>query len=325
VARSNNSYAVLLGLTTLAFLAREGTSAEIKGAAGKDGRVVVLITGEIAPGDADTFTTVVKQANDAGRLVANVRLNSDGGNLLEVAEAIRFGKISTNVGKAATCASACFLVFAAGNTKFASYGAQIGVHGASDQSGKETVQSGAATVSMARVAKDLGVPAAIIGRMVVTPPSEMVWLSPTDLQSMGTTMVGRPSQLPNVQDGPIAKQTQPGEPLQLQQTTKASTPPSWETLTNRAFELSRQQNGGVPKTLRSCQPEERICTTGVMFKMEGTDTIVLSRHNLDGKLIQREFCTYNNFGDIRSCFDWDTNATHRDMKDAKGVWSKVAD
>jgi len=74
---------------------------------------------------------------------------------VKLADAIRFGKVSTNVGKKAVCASACFLVFAAGSTKFASYGAQIGVHGASDIGGNETVQSNAATVSMAKVAKEL--------------------------------------------------------------------------------------------------------------------------------------------------------------------------
>jgi hypothetical protein len=60
--------------------------------------------------------------------------------------------------------------------------------------GRETVSSNAATVSMAKVAKELGVPPAIIGRMVVTPPNEMVWLSPQELQSMGVTMVGKPAQ-----------------------------------------------------------------------------------------------------------------------------------
>src|SRR6202023_964804 len=98
--------------------------------------------------------------------------------------------------------SACFLIFAAGEAKFANYTAEIGVHGASDQTGAETIQSGAATLSMARLAKDLGVPPAIIGRMVVTPPAEMVWLSPADLQSMGTTMIGKPPQLHDTQGGP---------------------------------------------------------------------------------------------------------------------------
>ncbi len=278
---------LLLGLLATP-ISSKASAATLKSSATKEGRVVILISGDLTDGDTDAFKTAIKAANDSGKLV--------------------------------------FLIFAAGETKFANYTAQIGVHGASDEHGAETVQSGAATVSMARMAKELGVPSAIIGRMVVTPPSEMVWLSPVDLQSMGTTMIGKPSQLPAVQNGPVATQTQPGQPIQLQQTTKASAPPSWDTLTNNAFELSRQQNGGTPKTLRSCQPEERMCSTGIMFKMDGgADAIVLSRQNLDGKIIEREMCTFNNFGDIRSCLDWDTKATHRDMKDAKGVWTKVAD
>jgi hypothetical protein len=233
--------------------------------------------------------------------------------------------MSTNVGKNATCASACFLVFAAGDTKSVSYSARIGVHGASDEDGNETIQANAATVSMAKVAKDLGVPAAIIGRMVFTPPTEMVWLSPVELQSMGTTMVGKPEQVQSVQNPSIAKQTPPGAPLSLHNDIQASRPQTWETLTNQAFELSRRQNGGRPRTLRSCQPSHGVCTTGVLFKMEGKDAIVLARQNIDGKIFEREMCTYNDFGDMRSCVDWDTKATHRDMRDAKGEWTKVSD
>jgi hypothetical protein len=313
----------------LALPTSNALSAEIKSLAGKDGRVVILITGEITPGDADNFKSAIKQANDAGKFVPNVRLNSDGGNLLEgvkLADAVRFGKISTNVGKNATCASACFLVFAAGTTKYASYGAQIGVHGASDETGSETVQSGAATVSMARIAKDLGVPDAIIGRMVVTPPSDMVWLTPQDLQSTGTTMVGKPTQLaPTAENKPFPEQTAPGNPVQLQPSAKAESPMSWGSMVENAVSLSAKQNGGTPRTLRSCQPEEQMCATGVMFKMDDRDAVVLSRQDINGKIVQREICTFNSFGDIRSCMDWDTRATHRDMKDSKGVWSKVSD
>ena len=96
-------------------------------------------------------------------------------------------------------------------------------------------------------------------------------------------------------------------------------------MTDNALELSRRQNGGTAKTLRSCQPRERICNTGVLFKMNGKDVAVLSRQNIDGKIIQREICTYNDFDDVRSCVNWETNETHRDMKDSQGVWAKIAD
>jgi hypothetical protein len=318
---------VSLGVTIVSWSVCQASAADLKPAALKDGRIVISISGEIAAGDSDGLKAAIKVANDAGKFVSSIRLNSPGGNLLEgakLADAVRFAKMATNVGQGANCASACFLVFAAGETKFANYTARIGVHGASDENGAETVQSSAATVSMAKMAKDLGVPPAIVGRMVVTPPSEMVWLSPADLQSMGTTMVGKPSQVPIASAGPGAPQTQPGEPMQLQQATKASAPQSWKDFTNSAFELSRQQNGGTPKLLRSCQPEERTCATGVMFKFDGKDAVALTRENLDGKIIERELCTFNDFGDVRTCMDWDTKETHRDMKDTKGIWTKVS-
>jgi hypothetical protein len=153
--------AVLVGITLAASISCHGSAADLKPSTTKDGRVVVSISGELTEGDTDRLKAAIKVANDAGKLVTSVRLNSDGGNLLEgvkLAEAVKFAKMATNVGQGATCASACFLVFAAGETKFANYTAQIGVHGASDETGQETAQSSAATVSMARVAKELGFP-----------------------------------------------------------------------------------------------------------------------------------------------------------------------
>ena len=87
------------------------------------------------------------------------------------------------------------MIFAAGHEKWADFNADIGVHGASE-AGKETPGANAATVQMARFVKELGVPPAIIGRMVVTPPDDMVWLSPNDLRSMGVVMQGVPRQTP---------------------------------------------------------------------------------------------------------------------------------
>ncbi|MDB5616205.1 hypothetical protein [Tardiphaga sp.] len=310
--------------------ATNAVAAEVKSSALKDGRIVVSIFGEIAAGDTEAFNAAVKVANDSGKLVTSIRLNSIGGNLVEgvrLAEAVRFGKIITNVGQNATCASACFLVFAAGEAKYANYTARIGVHGASDKSGEETVQSGAATVSMARVAKELGVPPAIIGRMVVTPPSEMVWLSPTDLQSMGTTMVGKPAQLAasSATAGP-ASQLQPGAPMQLPSAAKAAAPPTWERMVDLAATRSAEQNNGKPQTLRACQPEFKSCYNAVIYKnSDGLDVALKVVRDMNDKIVRREACTFNKSGDIRRCLDWDTNSFHRDMQAPSGAWTKIAD
>ena len=162
----------------------------------KEGKVFVVLNGNIAAGDSDQLQQLLKGANDYGENVSGICLNSNGGNLLEgvkLAIAIRFAKIASVVPKGSTCASACFLAFAAGAHKFASYSASVGVHGASDANGLE---HDAATVAMAKIIKELGVPASIIGRMVVTPPDRVIWLSPNDLRSMGATMTGDPSQTP---------------------------------------------------------------------------------------------------------------------------------
>jgi hypothetical protein len=319
----------VLGLIWTSWVEHPATAADLKSAALKDGRVVISISGDIAEGDTDAFKAAIKVANDTGKFVSSVRLNSPGGNLLEgvqLAEVVKFAKMATNVGQGATCASACFLVFAAGETKFANYTAQIGVHGASDQEGRETTQSGAATVSMARIAKELGVPAAIIGRMVVTPPNEMVWLSPADLLSMGTTMVGKPSQVPPSSAGASIQQLPADPPIDLSPKAKASAPPTWDEIVDKAIAASAKQNDGKAKFFRVCQPENKTCNTGVSLRTsDGTDMIVKVTKDAKDKIVIRETCTFNVAGDIRVCLDWDRNITHRDMQNAKGDWYKVSD
>ena len=313
-----------------------GSAATFKSVATKDGKTIVLLSGEIIEGDSETLKAAIKASNDAGKLVSGVRLNSPGGNLLEalkLADAVRFAKVATNVGGNATCASACFLVYAAGATKFANYTAQVGVHGASDKQGEETTASSAATVSMARAAKDLGVPAAIIGRMVVTPPNEMVWLTPQDLQSMGTTMIGKPAQTPisptataTVEPSIVPKQTQPGEPTQLQPQTKSAAQPSWAEFLDKVIKRSADQNNGKPYYTRSCQPEFKTCYDAVtVVASDGKLSMVKVTKDMNDKIIRREICSFNNSVDIRTCYDWDEGTAHRDMKDSSGNWYKIAD
>ncbi|MGY3344692.1 MULTISPECIES: hypothetical protein [unclassified Bradyrhizobium] len=331
---------VAVALLLTAAIVSRATAAEVKVGVGKSGQATIWITGEIVPGDADKFAESVRQANDSGKFVANVRLDSPGGNLLEgvkIADLIRFGKTSTNVGRTATCASACFLMFAAGSTKNASYGAQIGVHGASEENGAETVASGAATVSMAKIAKELGVPPAIIGRMVVTPPQDMVWLSPQELQSMGTTMMGKPDQtsMTSARSGAIAggqiarqtpQQTRPtDEPMDLLPSKRSSTPATWDQFVERSVALSAQQNGGRANSGRTCQPELKTCVNAVFFRIANTASMIKVTRDMNDQIIRREFCTFNQSSDIRRCIDWDTQRTHRDMQDASGNWTQIAD
>lgn len=273
---------------------------------------------------------MVNYLNGEGRLVSAVRLNSPGGLIAEgvrIADVIKTAKLATVVPNGWSCASACFIAFAAGAEKYVSYQAQLGVHGASDARG---VENGDATVAMAKIVKELGVPSSIIGRMVVTPPSEIVWLTPDELQAMGTKMTGKPAQLAQ----PAFPTSPSGQPMQL----PGAVPPSgagaagatatkkidWQEFYENAVNKSAQQNGGRPQYGRSCQPEFKICNTGLVFKSEkGLDIILKVTEDMNGKLVQREVCMFNAFGDVRDCVDWDTGAEHKDMKNDKGDWRQV--
>lgn len=179
---------------------------------------------------------------------------------------------------------------------------------------------------MARVAKDLGVPAAIIGRMVVTPPSEMVWLSPSELQSMGTTMVGKPSQIAAPPQARNFEQLPPSDATNIAPSAKASKPPTWGELVDAVTAMSASQNNGRPRYFRMCQPELKICNSGIAYRdNKGTDMSLKVVKDMKDAIISREICSFNVPGDIRVCFDWDKLTTHRDMKDTKGDWYKVAD
>jgi hypothetical protein len=301
------------------------SAASITSTVSKDGKVIVSLVGEISDGDADTLKSIIKSANDIGRVVSAIRLDSPGGNLLEgsnLAGIVRFGKIATSVIGGTKCASACFIVFAAGNPKYANYNASVGVHGASDEDGRETVEAGAATVSMARIVKDLGVPAPIIGKMVVTPPDSIVWLTPDDLRSMGATMTGKPAQVPPDQE--------PQTPMQLAPSTRAAIPPAsttkpeWKDFVNDAFALSARQNGGQARSGRVCQPEIKECNMAVFFKRkDGVEIMVRLSENPNGKVTSRDVCEFNEFQDVRTCTNWDTNVSIREMKNKQGNWIPI--
>jgi hypothetical protein len=298
-------------------------AASLNTSVSKEGKTIISLQGDIERGDAERLRAIVRATNEANRVVSGLRLNSAGGNLLEsveMAEIVKVAKISTVVANGATCASACFVVFSAGYEKFASYGAQIGVHGASDTSGRETVASGAATVSMARIVNQLGVPSGIVGKMVLTRPDQMVWLVPDDLRSMNVTLTGKPNQLaaPPVVNAP--QQITPPD------TQAKKSEPTWKEIVGAAVVRARRQRGpGANIVSRNCQPEYKICTNAIFFENnDGVDTMVQTVENLDGKIVRRQICEFNKHSDIRSCFNWDTGQKHRDMKGSDGKWTRVS-
>ena len=86
------------------------------------------------------------------------------------------------------CASACFLLFAAGARRIAGPSALIGVHSVSNGAGSEDLNTMGFTTALARDASDYNVPAQIIGELVTMKPGQITWLNVSELTSMGVTL-----------------------------------------------------------------------------------------------------------------------------------------
>jgi hypothetical protein len=151
---------------------------------------VIRMSGAIVEGDAGKLFHFLENklpAGDPNGLIGGFALDSPGGNILEaeaIARYIHKLQTLTVVGDGDVCASACFLLFAAGKGKLVHPSAKIAVHSTSSANGLETPSALAATTAMARDAVELGVPKAIIGKIVATPPGKIEFLSRADLLSM---------------------------------------------------------------------------------------------------------------------------------------------
>jgi hypothetical protein len=102
--------------------------------------------------------------------------------------------------------------------------------------------------------------------------------------------------------------------------------PSWSELEQRALTLSRTQHAGRPETLRFCEPELKVCNSGIVWTADnGTKLFLRQAEDMRGQPLEREICEINSHGDVRVCINWDTDARSRDMRDGKGHWYKIAD
>jgi hypothetical protein len=158
------------------------------------GEVVIGLSGPVVAGDAQRLLAFMKGAPQAATILFfGFALNSRGGVIDEaetIAKMIHSIKgARTIVGDGNICASACFLIFAAGERKMVHYRGKVIVHATSSGEELEIIAALAATTAMARDAAELGVPASIIGKIVVTPPGRAEVLSRADLMSMGAVIV----------------------------------------------------------------------------------------------------------------------------------------
>jgi hypothetical protein len=296
-------------------------AANLASSAPSDGKTVVTLSGEVTQGDADVLGKLLKAGNDRGHRVAGIRLNSTGGNLLEgimLGRLVSEGKIATIVDEGAKCTAACFVVFVAGSPKYVHERAAVGVHGAAETSGEETMPSRSATLSTAEIVKEFGVPAGIIAKLVVTPRQQVVWLSPDELRLMGAKRFRTRA--------PGEKIDRLQAPLAGPRSSRAE-PPSWKQLFDVAVGASAEQNNGNPRYNRGCDWETKTCWTGVWVKNQtgDIDRLVQVTKDMAGKTLTRELCMFDVSGSTRVCLDWDTDASSREIKNFEGKWIQIAE
>jgi hypothetical protein len=324
------SHCILIGLLGTAAFVGPSTAAKLTLVRVKGKHAVIQLSGRIDQGDSDTFVTLLQKAIAANQLIDSVQLNSTGGMVGEgakIAAMIRTAKLSTQVGEGAICASACFLVFAAGEKRFAASGAFIGVHKASEKNGRESSQSAAATLAMAGFARELGVPSAITAKMMATPPARIQWLDSRDLKAMGVAVGSTPAPGSQVATGEAmteAAHNDSNSTAMSPARVKVAAASAWTAFIDKVMALSAEQNQGRPSIHRRCLPESKECVMSVTYQLQdGRQGLALMAQDGNGDITRREVCESNTGNDARKCRDWDTGATYQDTKNSKGEWSQV--
>ncbi len=169
----------------------------------RNGQAAIMLKGEIADGDAMKVSRTMGAIRQAGSNVAVLAVDSPGGKVGEgviIAELVRTQGVSTFIPSNARCASACFMIFAAGRNKVVGDNVAVGIHSASEhvmqrassdgtahETVTETKTSEVITEQVAIYVQKLGVPHYLAVRMQETPANDVTWLSNADLEAMGVT------------------------------------------------------------------------------------------------------------------------------------------
>lgn len=147
------------------------------------GTTAVFLRGEIVEGDADRFYSAV---SDAGH--AMVTLDSPGGL---VAEALSIGALiaerqfATYVPPDVECASACALIWLAGERRRMSDRSLVGFHAAYRLRDGQATESGMANAEIGAYLTHLGLPVEAVRYITVSAPDEMMYLTTADAVRFG--------------------------------------------------------------------------------------------------------------------------------------------
>jgi hypothetical protein len=164
------------------------------------GWLIIHAKGDIAEHEAARFKTWsstlpddVKARIRAGAMVLD--LDSQGGVIAganEMTAWVKDNKVYTAVDNGSTCASACVMIWGAGDKKVVGVNGKIGVHGASFDD--KSIDASAFTVLMARTLANENAPAQVIAAVATTSARDMHWLDTSDAVAWGAMIIGKDGQ-----------------------------------------------------------------------------------------------------------------------------------
>ena len=322
----------LVATFILLICAAPASAADIQFHKGEKGGGYIFINGEIQKGDADKFRKLA-----AGSQADLVFLRSQGGSLseaFEIGRIITVSSYSTFVLDDHWCASACALIWIAGEKRYVQPKSHIGFHAGYTVDGGEPITSGMANALIGRYLTQLNLPANAIIFATSATPDRMAWLDISHPGSEGISFFVVPSNTA----APSTKNSSAPPPL----TTIAKLPTAEPPLSGQTFGKWKvfidSDNYGVGTSgsegkglfsyfcpiAKSCRYAARIdmsCDPGdqytIKYRVDGyllktidvtcdTDgqTLYLNNDQVFGKDIKGEigvtFLTQNSKGDVRS-------------------------
>lgn len=168
---------ILLALLTTA------RAATVQQLGSQDGIGIIGVTGEIGFGDDQRFIDLALPLTNAIVLLAG-----PGGNLetaLAIGRAIRLKRFSTVVPNGFECASACGLIWLAGQTRYLTPSSRVGFHAAYDLTEGVARERGFANAVVGAYLGSLGLSQQAIIYLTMSPPDAMQWMTLADAARVG--------------------------------------------------------------------------------------------------------------------------------------------
>jgi len=141
--------------------------------------------------DANNFSKITASLNSHQKNVV-VFLDSPGGNTVTamwIGERVRDQRLATAVADDAKCASACALIWIAGNERYMGARARIGFHSARATWDKNSPKYNQPHVTgnavIAKYLQNLGLKEREGVRLISAPPTSMTWVTPSALATYG--------------------------------------------------------------------------------------------------------------------------------------------